>query len=71
MDRGKLTLAWWGVATAFFYIYFAAFAALAYGTVNARIGLGMTVMKKGNVVVVPTLKGPEVFIAGTEPGAKG
>jgi purine-cytosine permease-like protein len=44
MDRGKLTLAWWGVATAFFYIYFAAFAALAYGTVNALIGLGMTVI---------------------------
>jgi penicillin-binding protein 1A len=27
--------------------------------------------RPGNVVVVPTLKGPEVFIAGTEPGAKG
>jgi purine-cytosine permease-like protein len=44
MDRGKLTLAWWGVATAFFYIYFAAFAALAWGTVNALIGLGLTVI---------------------------
>jgi purine-cytosine permease-like protein len=44
MDRGKLMLAWWGVATAFFYIYFAAFAALAWGTVNTLIGLGLTVI---------------------------
>jgi penicillin-binding protein 1A len=27
--------------------------------------------RPGNVVVVPTLRGPEVFIAGTEPGAAG
>jgi len=27
--------------------------------------------RPGNVVIVPTVKGPEVFIAGTEPGAKG
>lgn len=44
MDRGKLTMAWYGVATAFFYIYFAAFIALAYGTTNAIIGLVLTVI---------------------------
>lgn len=44
MDRGKLFMAWWGVATAFFYIYFAAFSALAWGTVNTLIGLGLTVV---------------------------
>lgn len=44
MKRSRLMFAWWGVATAFFYIYFAAFAALAYGTVNTLIGLGMTVV---------------------------
>jgi purine-cytosine permease-like protein len=44
MDKSRLMFAWWGVATAFFYIYFAAFAALAYGTVNTLIGLGMTVI---------------------------
>ena len=44
MDRGKLTLAWYGVATAFFYLYLAAFIALAYGTVNALIGIGLTVV---------------------------
>jgi len=44
MDRGKLTMAWWAVATAFFYMYFAAFIALAYGTVNALIGIALTVV---------------------------
>ena len=44
MDRGKLTMAWWAVATAFFYMYFAAFIALAYGTVNALIGIVLTVV---------------------------
>lgn len=44
MDRLKLTMAWYGVATAFFYIYLAAFIALAYGTVNALIGIALTVV---------------------------
>jgi purine-cytosine permease-like protein len=43
MDRGKLTMAWYAVMTAFFYMYFAAFIALAYGTVNALIGIALTV----------------------------
>ena len=30
--------------TAFFYMYFAAFLALAYGTVNALIGIALTVI---------------------------
>lgn len=44
MDRGKLTLAWYGVMTAFFYPYLAAFIALAYGTVNALIGIGLSIV---------------------------
>lgn len=44
MERGKLAMAWFGVATAFFYMYFAAFIALAYGTVNAIIGLVLSVI---------------------------
>ena len=44
MDRGKLTMAWFAVATAFFYMYFAAFIALAYGTVNALVGITLTVI---------------------------
>jgi hypothetical protein len=44
MDRFRLTMAWYAVATAFFYMYFAAFIALAYGTVNAIIGIVLTVI---------------------------
>jgi purine-cytosine permease-like protein len=44
MDRGKLTMAWYAVMTAFFYMYFAAFIALAYGTVNALVGIGLTIL---------------------------
>src|SRR5215218_4504268 len=44
MDRFRLTMAWYAVATAFFYMYFAAFIALAYGTVNALIGIALTVI---------------------------
>jgi purine-cytosine permease-like protein len=44
MERGKLTMAWYAVMTAFFYMYFAAFIALAYGTVNALVGIALTVI---------------------------
>jgi purine-cytosine permease-like protein len=43
MDRFKLTMAFYAVATAFFYMYLAAFIALAYGTVNALIGIVLSV----------------------------
>ena len=44
MGRWPLTMAWYAVATAFFYMYFAAFLALAYGTWNALIGIVLTVI---------------------------
>jgi purine-cytosine permease-like protein len=44
MGRRSLTMAWYAVMTAFFYIYFAAFLALAYGTVNALIGIVLSVI---------------------------
>jgi purine-cytosine permease-like protein len=44
MDRGKLLMAWYAVMTAFFYMYLGAFIALAYGTVNALIGIALTVV---------------------------
>ena len=44
MNRVRLTMAWYAVATAFFYMYFAAFIALAYGTVNAIVGIVLTVV---------------------------
>ena len=56
MDRVKLTMAWYGVATAFFYMYFAAFIALAYGTVNALVGIVLSVVAYTlvNTVIVRT-----------------
>ena len=44
MDRRHLTMAWYAVMTVFFYLYFAAFLALAYGTVNALIGIVLSVI---------------------------
>jgi hypothetical protein len=44
MQRGQLTMAWWAVMTAFFYIYLASFLALAYGTSAALIGLALTIV---------------------------
>jgi purine-cytosine permease-like protein len=44
MRRGSLTMAWWAVMTAFFYVYLAAFLALAYGTVNALVGIALTIV---------------------------
>ena len=44
MNKAPLTMAWYAVMTAFFYLYFAAFLALAYGTVNALIGIGLTII---------------------------
>jgi purine-cytosine permease-like protein len=54
MDRGKLTMAWYAVMTAFFYMYFAAFIALAYGTVNALIGIVLTVVSYALINTVIT-----------------
>jgi purine-cytosine permease-like protein len=54
MDRGKLTMAWYAVMTAFFYMYFAAFIALAYGTVNALIGIVLTVISYALINTVIT-----------------
>jgi purine-cytosine permease-like protein len=44
MRRGQLTQAFFAVATTFFYLYFAGFIALAYGTTNALIGIGLSVI---------------------------
>jgi purine-cytosine permease-like protein len=47
-------MAWYAVMTAFFYMYFAAFIALAYGTVNALVGIGLTVIAYSLVNTVIT-----------------
>jgi hypothetical protein len=47
MGRWSLFMAWYGVASALFFVYIGAALALAYGTVNALIGLGLTIVVYG------------------------
>lgn len=45
--RGSLTMAWWGVCSALFYIFLAATLAVAYGTVNTIIAMVLSVVSYG------------------------
>lgn len=47
MSRGSLSMAWYGVASAMFYVYVGAAMAVAYGTVNALIGIVLTIIVYG------------------------
>ena len=47
MTRGSLSMAWYGVASAMFFVYIGAALAVAYGTVNAGIGLALTILVYG------------------------
>ena len=47
MSRGSLSMAWYGVASAMFYVYVGAAMAVAYGTANALIGLVLTIIVYG------------------------
>jgi hypothetical protein len=47
MGRGSLAMAWYGVASAFFFVYIGAAMAVAYGTVNAIIGIVLTIICYG------------------------
>lgn len=47
MSRGSLAMAWYGVASAMFFVYIGAALAMAYGTVNALIGLALTIIVYG------------------------
>jgi hypothetical protein len=47
MGRGSLAMAWYGVASAMFYVYVGAAMALAYGTVNALVGVALTIIVYG------------------------
>nr|WP_244960550.1 permease [Pseudoclavibacter chungangensis] len=44
MGRGSLSMAWYGVASAFFFVYIGAAMAVAYGTVDALIGLVLAIV---------------------------
>lgn len=48
-SKGSLTMAWWGVCSAMFYIVVGIAMAKTYGTVNALIGLAITVVAYGIV----------------------
>lgn len=47
MKRGPLAMAWYGVASAFFFVYIGAAMATAYGTVQATIGIILTILCYG------------------------
>ena len=49
MSRGSLAMAWYGVVSAMFFIYIGAAMAMAYGTVDALIGIALTIVVYGAV----------------------
>nr|WP_300309043.1 allantoin permease [Halomonas sp.] len=52
MTRGSLMMAWWAVCSAIFYMVVAAAMARSYGTVNALIGIVLTVLCYGLINAV-------------------
>jgi hypothetical protein len=44
MGKGPLTMAWWAVCSSMCWLVFSATMAINFGTVNALIGLGLTVV---------------------------
>lgn len=45
-------MAWYGTASAFFFVYIGAAMAVAYGTVNAIIGIVLTIIVYGLINTV-------------------
>ena len=54
MSKGSLMMAYYGVASAFFFVYIGAAMAVAYGTVNAIIGIVLTIIVYGVINAVLT-----------------
>ncbi|MCO6058442.1 allantoin permease [Pseudomonas sp. MOB-449] len=52
LGRGSLTMAWWGICSAMFYLVVAAALAMGYGTLNALIGLVLSVVSYGAINAV-------------------
>lgn len=52
MSRGSLAMAFYGVASAFAFVYIGAAMAMAYGTVNAIIGVVLTIIAYGAINAV-------------------
>ncbi|MDH4557927.1 allantoin permease [Pseudomonas sp. BN417] len=49
LGRGSLTMAWWGICSAMFYLVVAAALAMGYGTLNAIVGLVLSVLSYGAI----------------------
>jgi len=54
MNRGSLSMAWWAICSAMFWLVVAATLAMNFGTVNALIGLSLSVVTYGLVNAVIT-----------------
>jgi cytosine/uracil/thiamine/allantoin permease len=52
LSRGSLTMAWWGICSAMFYLVVAAALAMGFGTLNALIGLVLSVLSYGAINAV-------------------
>lgn len=54
MSKGALTMAWWAICSAMFWLVVSATLAINFGTTNALIGLGLSVLVYGliNRVIV-------------------
>lgn len=52
LGRGSLTMAWWGICSAMFYLVVAAALAMGFGTLNALIGLVLSVLSYGAINAV-------------------
>lgn len=47
MGKGSLTMAWWSICSAMFWLFFAAILAMGYGTINTIIGLVLSIVSYG------------------------
>lgn len=54
MTRGSLSMAWWAICSAMFWLVVAATLAMNFGTINALIGLGLSVVTYGLINAVIT-----------------
>lgn len=54
MKRGPLTMAYYGVVSAMFFVYIGAAMAMAYGTADAFIGIGLTIVTYGLINMLLT-----------------
>lgn len=54
MGKGSLSMAWWALCSAMFWLVVAATLAMNFGTINALIGLGMSVVTYGVINAIIT-----------------